>query len=906
MYYRKERYTASEPPLPDTDEGPETAAASNPVTGAVPGYWEDMTEKFRPLPFFDQLKTNPEYGIQRYPMACNPPDMALPNIEGNFFYRRSFWREGKGGAAVIHFEGVQNAVSVWLNRVFLGRHEGYSAPFDMEIPDGVLRSGENRIILSVSNHRLAGYAGKPVSGLTSRAANECTGGITGDVELREYVCPLRDLAVLVSEDGSEAEVRVELTEPVPCEWSVADGEKVLKKGKCCGSFRFDTAGLSYWSPESPRLYKLTVACAGGAAERIFGIRRLTADGTGLRLNHVPYYLRGICEHCYYPETVHPNHDPGYYRRVVRTVKRLGFNFIRFHTHIPAEEYMAVCDEEGMLLHVECPNNTTVGEWKEIVAFCRRHTSVVIYCCGNELLIDEPRIRYLSRCADVVHQETDALFSPMSALRGVEYYWNEPEQEKELCEKPFRHHPRRIEALGRFSDLYSSYANGQHSYFSLEGDPAVVDAWSSVYGRPRVSHEICIDGTYTDLSLKDRYRNLRIGRTELFSSIESHLRETGMLKKAPLYFRNSCEWQRRVRKFCFETVRRSRYIAGYDFLGPIDTHWHTFGYDVGMMNEFYELKPGETVRNVRMYNSDVVLLTDLGRKTNFASGERISFGLYVSNYGREPLNGALLTVRLSLDGETVECRRTETAKAPCGSVSRLYDFTCVLPEVKHPGAMKLHALLEGAEVSAENEWELYLFPACGGAKKTRGPVILHEMTGEELERLMTEGKDVVLLGTKPFADLPVTFRIGLAGRTSGNLATVIHDHPLMKEMPHEGFCGWQFGGLMEGGRAVCFASDRIPFHPVIEVVSTHKYVIRQAILFEFRAINGRLLVCGFHFSEEDPAARWFLGHLLAYVQSDRFRPEDTLDPAGLRLLLDGKVQEAAANTNFAANGNDRTA
>ena len=38
------------------------------------------------------------------------------------------------------------------------------------------------------------------------------------------------------------------------------------------------------------------------------------------------------------------------------------------------------------------------------------------------------------------------------------------------------------------------------------------------------------------------------------------------------------------------LRRCENMAGYDFLGPVDTHWHTFGYDVGMMNEFFELKP----------------------------------------------------------------------------------------------------------------------------------------------------------------------------------------------------------------------------------------------------------------------------------------------------------------------------
>ena len=106
---------------------------------------------------------------------------------------------------------------------------------------------------------------------------------------------------------------------------------------------------------------------------------------------------------------------------------------------------------------------------------------------------------------------------------------------------------------------------------MDADPAKIDEWSSVYHKPRVSHEICIDGTYTDLSLKDRYKGTRIERTEMFSSIEHHLEAQGILKNAPLYFKNSSEWQRRVRKYCFEAIRRCENMAGYDFLGPIDTH-----------------------------------------------------------------------------------------------------------------------------------------------------------------------------------------------------------------------------------------------------------------------------------------------------------------------------------------------
>ena len=59
------------------------------------------------------------------------------------------------------------------------------------------------------------------------------------------------------------------------------------------------------------------------------------------------------------------------------------------------------------------------------------------------------------------------------------------------------------------------------------------------------------------------------------------------------------------------------------------------------------------------------------------------------------------------------------------------------------------------------------------------------------------------------------------------ATVIkRDHPIFRDFPHGGYCGWQFRRLMEGGRAVQLEAG-IPFDPIVDVASSVKNVIRQA-------------------------------------------------------------------------------
>ena len=204
----------------------------------------------------------------------------------------------------------------------------------------------------------------------------------------------------------------------------------------------------------------------------------------------------------------------------------------------------------------------------------------------------------------------------------------------VVDKPFRHNAERLARLLPFCDMFTSYQLGATSYESLNDHSAAeLDAWGDVYGgKPRTSHEICIDGSYVDLSLEKMYpADSPIIKAGIFQGLRRQLAERGLLDRADVYFRNSCEWMWRIRKHAFEKLRSADRVAGYDFLGDINTHWHTFGYSVGMMDEFYRLKPGETVANVLRYNSAAVVLADLGNDFNVVAGKSKKVSFSLSNY-----------------------------------------------------------------------------------------------------------------------------------------------------------------------------------------------------------------------------------------------------------------------------------
>ena len=869
------------------------------IPQAVPGFWEDQVAAFRAAGMTDEFRINPLHVVQKHPIGGYACDLTLPNIWGCFLYRRTFTLN-QTGPAVLAFTTVRNQVQAWINGQFIAFRQGFSTPFELAIPDGVLKKGTNEIVLAVANTPNLGYGLDWVSGMTTRSVFRSTGGIDGPLSVRFVKNALADVYVTTATDLKTFTVHA--TGNVPFTWEIKDGLQTVARGETTGDFTCATAGYTFWSPENPKRYELVLTTAEGVYRQKFGLRRLVAVGEKLQLNGQPIYLRGLTEHCYFPKTVHLPHDLDFYRSITKIRKELGFNFIRFHTYIPVEEYFEATDELGMLIHIETPNFVDEDEFASIIAFARRHPSVVIYCTGNETRIDRIAETYLQHVAEMVHTGTDSLFSPMSALRGVEYALMKGKDD--IVSKPFPHNPKRMARMLPYCDLFNSYQLGLTSYDSLNSaGPQTLDAWGDVYGgKPRLSHEISIDGTYIDFSAEALYpTNSPILKTGLFSGLRRHLTERGLMDRVPTYFRNSNEWMRRIRKFTFEKVRAADRVAGYDFLGDINTHGHTFGYHVGMLDEFYRLKPGETVANVRRYNSAAVLLCDLGSDFNMVAGEPKTVSFSLSNYDRTVADATLELELVRADTQFCVARR-KGACGPCanGQLRTLGNWTIPVPATKEPVAYLLRARVG---TLAANEWEVYAFPQVASTNAPQNVKVWTDCTKGDLVAALAKGERVVLFGTGPFKARGTSFRSALAGRSSGNLATVVKaGHPALAGLPHDGFCGWQFRRLLEGGRAIQLEAG-VPFDPIVDVASCAKFPIRQGALFEYQVGAGRLLVCGLNFKGKDPAQAWLRNRLVAYAASDAFRPSQSLTSDQLVKLIDAPRLEGKPNANLARNPND---
>jgi hypothetical protein len=895
----------------------------------VPGYWDDHADLLQTAPFWSFARFNPHHRKLEFPIGEDPADATLPYLAGVGWYRKVFdappgWKES---LVTLRVGGARVEAWVWLNGSLLTHHLGHSVPFEVGLNESLRPGGSNTLLIALDNTS-EGQEGTSLRGYQGRSAGlyrPVSIKITGGTRIKTcYLRPAKEGQRILWTVDLEAK---DIGRNTLLRWKIETqggrllGQSTERAQGTTVQWETETFGMRPWTEHTPVLYDVEVSIAKegkplDSHRQKFGLRLLERDGNQLRLNGRPIMFRGTTDHYYFPTTTMAPLNVEPYRDRIHRLKELGFNWIRFHTWVPSEEYMQAADELGMMMQVEAPVGFGEEEWIEIVRTCRTHPSVVLYCPGNEEYLDEEKIAFLrQRAADVHHEAPDAFFNPQSALRGVEYKWG---RDKDglgpgAVEEPFPHNAGRLDLLREFTDVFGAYALGMLSYTSLKGEWRQLNERMRIYQRPILSHELGIHGNYLNLDLEHRFERTRIG-PDLFAATRRNLVNAGLLPKAELYYRNSCAWMRTLRKETLETARKVKYVAGYDFLAAFDQNWHRSGYPCGIMNDFLELKPGECATDVLKYNGESVLLLDCSHQRTFVAGDRLRFDVLTSLYGGSSLTEGTLSWHLAdQTGGILRRGGWPVRKVRNGVIEKLGMLECVLPELQEPTKATVFVELSGGEYEVINNWDFWVFPKSGPSQtgadadadilsrlgsryrdlhpinSSQPALRIVSALDENTLDFLDGGGRVLLLGYGPFPMLPTSFQMSVTGRVRGNLATVIQDHPLMRRFPHDGYCDWQFHSMLEGGSAVNFNELAAPFDPIIEVVSSFKLVIKQATLFEWGVGEGRLLVSTMNVDLSVPANAYLLDVMIEYTRSKDFKPRNAIDSRNIVELIRAKPE-----------------
>jgi len=336
-------------------------------------------------------------------------------VGGTGWYRKHFRLPAPGDRRFeIRFDGVYMNADVWLNGRLLGHQPyGYSTfAFDLT---PYAQAGDNVLAVRVRNEgqNSRWYSG---SGIYRHVWLTTTGPLrvppwgvavtTPEVSSEKARV---SVAVELENDGEaapDARVRVRLLSSGG--GPVGQGEAAVavpSRGATNATVDISVASPALWSPATPALHRAVVEVVAGGrvvdrVEETFGIRRVEIDvEKGLRVNGVPYEMKGACLH-------HDNGPLGAAaidraeERRVEILKAAGYDAIRTSHNPPSPAFLDACDRLGMLVIDEAfdmwerPKNPQdyhrfFRDWwaKDLAAMVRRdrnHPSVVLWSIGNEV------------------------------------------------------------------------------------------------------------------------------------------------------------------------------------------------------------------------------------------------------------------------------------------------------------------------------------------------------------------------------------------------------------------------------------------------------------------------------------------------------------------------------------------
>ena len=299
------------------------------------------------------------------------PESLLSGIKAHFsdgsslFYRRKLIlpEDFCQGRVLLHIGAADQMLECYVNKTLVGTHVGGYESMTFDITDNL--ADENELVIRCVDDLRApvlpygkqsltrgGMWYTPVSGIWQTVWLESV----PQTYIKKLHIENRGKKVLIrTEPALEGKVTV-----------AGLGEYTLTDG--CATIA--PAEPHLWSPEDPYLYDFTVEAGADRVESYFAIRYLETkiihDIPRLCLNGRPYFFHGLLDQGYWSDGLLTPAAPECYARDIREMKALGFNTLRKHIKVEAEEFYYQCDKQGMLVWQDMVNNGDYDYYRDTV------------------------------------------------------------------------------------------------------------------------------------------------------------------------------------------------------------------------------------------------------------------------------------------------------------------------------------------------------------------------------------------------------------------------------------------------------------------------------------------------------------------------------------------------------------
>lgn len=359
-----------------------------------------------------------EYDFDKSPKINIPGDWnsqvpELKYYEGNIWFKKSFDYDLKEKKRLFVYLGAVNyKADVYLNGKKLGTHEGGFTPFNYEITS-IVKPKDNYLVVKVDNTRHK----EDVPTINTDWWNY--GGITRDVTLiEENESFVEDYNIQLKKNNKElisgfvkinnfSSAQNLVTISIP-ELKINYKAKVGADG--IANFEIPAKKISYWAPENPKLYEITIDFNGQKLKDNIGFRTIETQNDKILLNGKQIFLRGISIHEENAKGGRANSEEDALR-LLNWAKELGCNYVRLAHYPHNENIIRTADKLGLMVWEEIPvywtveftnKNTYKNAEDQLTAAITRDKNracIIIWSMANETPISDARNTFIKNLAD---------------------------------------------------------------------------------------------------------------------------------------------------------------------------------------------------------------------------------------------------------------------------------------------------------------------------------------------------------------------------------------------------------------------------------------------------------------------------------------------------------------------------
>lgn len=377
-------------------------------------------------------------GVWQAQGVGEPKGILRNHYVGKAWYRRqiSVPAAWAGKSVLLHVGGVVRRATIYCNDQKISEHDGFSAPFSVDLTSAIRPGALNSIAFMVENpgedvlDSPDKQRSTQITGMLTYVGN--WGGIYGNVHL-EAVNPssVERVAVITSIAPLKAVFRLRIRSTAQAQSQPATVAVQVGAARATVSVNLERGsatevevplplpGAKLWTPSDPQLHtaRIRLTTPSGEMDQLtqrFGLREVTTQRDTLLLNGKPLYLRGFGDDNIEVLTGAPSASRQVHLDRLKLARSYGFNAVRFHSMTPPQAYFEAADEAGIFVMAELPVAYTMhllphkeklrAELEDILHAYRNHPSFLSLALGNEfnlswLKTDAERKDFLDTVAD---------------------------------------------------------------------------------------------------------------------------------------------------------------------------------------------------------------------------------------------------------------------------------------------------------------------------------------------------------------------------------------------------------------------------------------------------------------------------------------------------------------------------